>query len=137
MLKSVNHYWTRKEVEADKAYIYLFGDNLEDAKPDKRGKYHVPSSTQAVIRGLQNTVGIATKKTRGTGRDAYFYDTDADFELFKSGVDEALARAKAFNKPIKISAYGMGVGAAAVLGAFKSGTGRFFDYLYTKLGELA
>jgi hypothetical protein len=137
MLKSVDHYWTRDEVQKDTKHVYLFGENIADSVPDpKTGKYFVPSSTQAVIRGLPNAIGIPTKRTRGTSKDAYFYDKDADFEVFKKHVDEAIAKAKLDGRPIKISTYGLGTGAAAVQGAFKNGTGRFFDYLYTKLGEL-
>ncbi len=136
MLKSVNHYWTRDEVKSDTKHIYLFGENIQDASPDEKGKFFIPTSTQAVCRGLSNAIGIPTKKTRGTGRDAYFQDTDKDFELFKKGVDEAIEKAKKDGRPIKISAYGLGTGAAATHGAFVNGTGRFFDYLYSKLGEL-
>jgi hypothetical protein len=136
MIKSVNHYWTRDEVKKDTAHIYLFGENVKDAQPDDRGKYFIPESTQAVIRGLPNAVGIPTKRTRGVSRDAYFHDTAADFEDFKKGVDVAIEKAKQDGRPIKISAYGLGTGAAAARGAFVNGTGRFFDYLYKRLGEL-
>jgi hypothetical protein len=137
MLKAVNHYWTREEVAKDTEHLYLFGENIADAKPDPISKkIFIPTTTQAVIRGLKNAIGIPTKKTRGTNKDAYFNDTNADFELFKRGVDEAIEKAKKDGRPIKISVYGLGTGAAAVRGAFKNGTGRFFDYLYTRLGEL-
>jgi hypothetical protein len=136
MLKSVNHYWTRDEVEKDKTHLYIFGENIQDAIPDSKGKYFIPTSTQAVCRGLDNTIGIPTKKTRGIGRDAYFHDTESDFALFCKGVDAVIEKAKQDKRPIKISAYGLGTGAAAAHGAFVNGTGRFFDYLYKRLGEL-
>jgi hypothetical protein len=44
--------------------------------------------TQAVIRGLPNAIGIDTKKNRGTTEDSYF--TDADFDIFKTQVDNAI-----------------------------------------------
>ena len=134
MLKPVNHFWTREEVAKDIKHVYLFGDNIKDASDDKP---FIPKSTQAVIRGLPNAIGIPTKSTRGTGADAYFYDTNVDFEIFKALVDKAIEKAKAINKPIKISAYGLGTGAAEAKGAFRGGTGRFFEYLYKRLGELA
>ena len=134
MLKTVNHFWTREEVSKDTNHVYLFGDNIKDASDTKA---FIPKSTQAVIRGLPNAIGIPTKKTRGTGADAYFYDNNVDFEIFKALVDKAIDKAKASKKPIKISAYGIGTGAAEVRGAFRGGIGRFFEYLYKRLGELA
>lgn len=138
MLKSVDHYWTREEVAKDTAHVYIFGDNIRDSKPDKRGKYFVPGATQAVIRGLPNAIGISTKKTSGGDAEAFFEEhNDKDFEIFKKSVDEGIAKAKADGRPVKISSYGLGTGAAAVRGAFRNGTGRYFDYLYIKLKELA
>jgi hypothetical protein len=136
-LISVDHYWTREEVQKDTAHVYLFGENIHDSKPDPHtGKYHVPSSTQAVIRGLANAIGVPTKKDRGNSKASYFEDTDEDFTLFKEGVDRAISLAKNSGKPIKISMYGLGTGAASVRGAFYNGTGRFFDYLYKGLSSL-
>ena len=132
MIVNVNHFWTREEVAKDTKFIYLFGDNINDMS----GKF-VPKSTQAVIRGLPNAIGIPTKKTRGTNTDAYFYDNDADFEIFKALVDKAITEAKARKLPVKISSQGIGTGAAEVSGAFRGGIGRFFEYLYRRLGELA
>ncbi len=138
-LKMVD-FWTRQEVERDSTSVYLFGDNIKDSVPDAEGKYFVPKTTQAVIRGLSNAIGVPTKKTRGTSKDAYFYDTAADFELFKKGVDAAMTKAKAAmrdGKTIKMSSAGLGSGAAAEGGVFQiDGGGRFLDYLYTRLGEL-
>ena len=137
MLKSVDHYWTRDEVKKDTGFFYLFGDNLHDAEPDKRTNKHVVGGGQAVIRGLPNAIGISTKKTAGSRKEDFFWeDSDSDFELFKASVDQGIAKAKACGKPIKISVYGMGTGLAAIKGAFANGTGRFFDYLYMRLGEL-
>jgi hypothetical protein len=139
-LKMVD-FWTRQMVEHDSTSVYLFGDNVADAIPGKDGKYFVPRSTQAVIRGLKNAIGIPTKKTRGTGEDAYFRDTDQDFKLFKIGVDKAIEKAKLAaqsGKTVKMSSAGIGSGAAAEDGVFAvDGGGRFFDYLYKRIGELA
>jgi len=137
-LKSVDHYWTRKEVEQDTEHTYIFGDNLQQSVPNpKTGKWDVPSATQAVIRGLPNAIGISTKKTAGGRKEDFFEENnDKDFEKFRASVDAAIEKAKKAGKPVKISAYGLGTGAAAVRGAFANGTGRFFDYLYMKLTEL-
>jgi hypothetical protein len=137
MLISVDHYWTRDEVAKDKDHVYIFGDNIQDSVPNpKTGKWVVPGSTQAVIRGLPNAIGISTKKTGGGKADAFFEEkSDADFAIFKKSVDAGIEKAKASGKPIKISMYGLGTGAAAVRGAF-SDAGRFFEYLYVRLKEL-
>lgn len=55
-------YWTRDLVNKDKDRVYLFGDNTDD----RVNTHYVPSTTQAVIRGLPNAIGIDTKKNRGT-----------------------------------------------------------------------
>ena len=54
-------FWTREEVAKQTDKVFLFGDNFEDAESG-----YVPSSTQAVIRGLPNAIGISTKNDRGT-----------------------------------------------------------------------
>ena len=79
-------FWTREEVAKQTDKVFLFGDNFEDAKSG-----YVPSSTQAVIRGLPNAIGISTKNDRGTNegimdRDDYqesSYLDNQDFEIFK------------------------------------------------------
>jgi hypothetical protein len=135
----VAHFWTRQEAEDDVDHVYLFGDNIKDAIPDANGRYFIPSSTQAVIRGLPNAIGIPTKKTRGVKADDYFHDTPEDFDLFTLHVDRAIDLAKKSGKSIKMSSEGIGTGAAEAHpeSAFRGGTGRFFEYLYKRLGELA
>ena len=61
-VETYNGYWTRDLVNKDKDRVYLFGDNTDD----RVNTHYVPSSTQAVIRGLPNAIGIDTKKNRGT-----------------------------------------------------------------------
>ena len=61
-VETYNGYWTRDLVNKDKDRVYLFGDNTED----RVNTHHIPSTTQAVIRGLPNAIGIDTKKNRGT-----------------------------------------------------------------------
>lgn len=58
--------WSREEVEQSTDKVFLFGDNTDD----RLNTHYVPSSTQAVIRGLPNAVGIDTKRDRGT-REAF------------------------------------------------------------------
>ena len=50
--------WTRKQVSEQQDKVFLFGDNTDDRLNTK----YVPRSTQAVIRGLPNAIGIDTKK---------------------------------------------------------------------------
>lgn len=97
--------YTREGVEADPDSVYLFGDNLADAR-----KGYIPKLTQAVIRGLKNAIGIPTKRDRGIKPFAYF--TEADLEEFKDYVDTAIHKAIATGKPIVIPEDGIGTGAA-------------------------
>lgn len=98
-------YYTRKQVEKEKDKVFLFGDNIKDAKNN-----YPPRSTQAVIRGLQNAIGIPTKKTRGTREKDYF--TDNDFEEAKKLIDEAIDKAVKSGKTIVIPKDGIGTGKA-------------------------
>jgi hypothetical protein len=61
MVEIYKGFWNREEVAKQTDKLFLFGDNLEDAKTG-----YIPSSTQAVIRGLPNAIGIPTKRNRGT-----------------------------------------------------------------------
>lgn len=106
--------WTRAEVEADKGFTYLFGDNTAD-----RGSGVVPTQTQAVIRGLDNAVGIDTRLSRTED----WTDTDANYKKFTQHVDEQIQKALDMGKPIKVSAGGMGTGKAKALPP------RFKEYL--------
>lgn len=63
--------WTREEVAADKNNLYLFGENEEDIL----GTY-VPSTTQAVIRALPNSVGVITKHDRKLSTSSFFSDSE-------------------------------------------------------------
>lgn len=67
--------WTRAEVEADSENIYVFGDNAADSFSG-----YVPSTTQAVIRGLPNAFGILTKHDRKLSQESFI--SDEDFELY-------------------------------------------------------
>jgi len=77
MIKIHKGFWTRDQVARDTDSVYVFGDNSEDAI-----SCYVPSSTQAVIRSLPNTLGISTKRNRRWEHRSFF--SDEDYELFMS-----------------------------------------------------
>ena len=82
--------WSRQDAANQTNKVFLFGDNTDD----RVNTHHVPTMTQAVIRGLPNAIGIDTKKNRGTSEDSYF--TDADFDVFKA-TEEDISLAKKQN----------------------------------------
>lgn len=102
-------YWDRKVVEDSSDKVFLFGDNTHD----RIFTHHIPSFTQAVIRGLPNAIGIDTKKNRGIHSSAYF--SDDDFPEFKFRVDEALKEAIATGKIIVLPEDGIGTGKAMLI----------------------
>ena len=63
-------FWTRAEVEANPKCLYVFGDNLEDKESG-----YVPSTTQAVIRGLKNAFSIITKMDRKLSPNSFISDS--------------------------------------------------------------
>ena len=118
--------WTREEVAKQTDKVFLFGDNTDD----RLNTHHIPTSTQAVIRGLDNAIGIDTKKDRGVGQSSYF--TNDDFDVFKKQVDDAIQKAKNSGKTIVIPEGGIGTGKAQL----KERAPKLFDYLQNKLDEL-
>jgi hypothetical protein len=110
--------------EIDK--VFLFGDNTYDRTVSK----HIPTSTQAVIRGLSNAIGIDTKKTRYTDHTAYL--SDNDFEWFKTHVDTQIKEAIDSGKTIVIPSAGIGTGKSKL----KEKAPICFDYLSKKLNIL-
>ena len=118
-------FWTRKDVENNPDKVFLFGDNFEDAETG-----YVPSSTQAVIRGLPNAIGISTKNDRGTKESSYL--TDADFNTFKQRVDEQIQKAKESGKTIVLPEDGIGTGKAQL----KERAPKLFEYLQQELDKL-
>jgi hypothetical protein len=72
-------------VEAHPDKIFLFGDNFADRKTG-----YVPSSTQAVIRGLPNALGIATKFDRFTNPSSYFTDSEDHQNLIEAEINNVL-----------------------------------------------
>jgi chaperonin cofactor prefoldin len=119
-------FWTREQVAKQTDKVFLFGDNTNDRLNTK----YIPSSTQAVIRGLPNAIGIDTKKDRATNNSSYF--TDADFNIFKQQVDEAIQKAKNSGKTIVIPADGIGTGKAML----KEKAPELFGYLQQELDNL-
>ena len=123
-------FWTREQVAKQTDKVFLFGDNIEDAITG-----YVPTSTQAVIRGLPNAIGIATKRDRKTvsnpnDTDSYFHNTD--YAEFKDIVDKAIQKAKDSGKIIVIPADGIGTGKAML----KEKAPKLFEYLQQQLIKL-
>jgi hypothetical protein len=91
--------WTREEVAKQTDKVFLFGDNTNDRLITN----YIPKSTQAVIRGLPNAIGIDTKKDRGTIED---YNLDIvgkvieietnNYDFFKSKIDSIERKANNF-----------------------------------------
>lgn len=119
-------FWTREQVMKEVDKVFLFGDNTNDRVNTK----YIPSSTQAVIRGLNNAIGIDTKKDRGTSPTSYF--TNTDFEVFKKQVDQVIEQAKQSGKTIVIPVDGIGTGKAML----KERAPKLFDYLQQELNKL-
>lgn len=123
-------YWTRRDVENDPDRVYLFGDNLTDAKV-----HHAPRATQAVIRGLANAVGIPTKRSRRTSPSAFFNDRYWNV-AFKDEVDRVLLvaeeKARERSGVIVLPADGIGTGKAMLL---QKAPG-LFNYLRWRLRKL-
>lgn len=83
-------YWKREDVEKATDKVFLFVDNTED----RTVTHHVPTSTQAVIRGLPNAIGIDTKKNRGTSDGLSIHTANAEFYSGGAeGADKAWAKA--------------------------------------------
>lgn len=118
--------WSRGDVEKQTDKVFLFGDNTND----RLNTHHVPTMTQAVIRGLPNAIGIDTKKDRGTSANSYF--TDADFDTFKKQVDEAIQKAIDSGKTIVIPEGGIGTGKAML----DKKAPKLYKYLQEQLNKL-
>jgi len=119
-------FWTRSDVRDQKDKVFLFGDNTHDRTVTK----HVPKSTQAVIRGLPNAIGIDTKKDRGHRPTSYF--TDDDYEMFKKQVDDAIGQAIQSRKTIVLPEDGIGTGKAML----ETKAPKLFQYLQMCLNNL-
>ena len=58
-------FWTPQDCLNNPKYLFVFGDNL----------MRIGNGGQAIIRGLPNTIGIATKKAPGVKDEDYFNDS--------------------------------------------------------------
>lgn len=96
--------WNIQKVKSDIDKIYVFGDN--DARIGKGG--------QAIIRDLENSMGIRTKK--GPSKKSVAFYTDSDLELNKRKIREDILNIKNLalskNKTIVLSNGGYGTGLA-------------------------
>lgn len=119
-------FWKREEVAKQTNKVFLFGDNTNDRVNTK----YIPSSTQAVIRGLVNAIGIDTKKDRGIGSSSYL--KDSDFNEFKKHLDAQIQLAKNSGKIIVIPEDGIGTGKAML----KEKAPKLFKYLQQELNKL-
>lgn len=92
--------WTRRDVATDPKSLYIFTDNTDRdsgknpidpaskyAKKYGQGK-HYPTTTQAVIRGLDNAMPLSTQRWYHEGAKGVAGRwTDANFEEFKAVID--------------------------------------------------
>lgn len=112
VIKTHNGYWTRQEAENNPRTLYVFTDNMdrdsgsnlipEDSWYGKKygpGPMHYPTSTAAVVRGLDNARPISTMhffyKTHGYSHPAYDKSSkalwhDSDVEEFRKVVGSEL-----------------------------------------------
>ena len=120
-----NGKWSRKYVQNHPEKVFLFGDNLEDAKSG-----YIPTETQAVIRGLDNAIGIPTKRNRRKDNSSYFNNND--LEEFKKYVDDAIQKALESGKEIVIPNDGIGTGKAEL----PTRAPELYSYLMSKLKSL-
>lgn len=143
----VTREWNRETVEADTEYLYLFTDNAKRTsgknwlpknsaytkkyfKNKTRGKY--PTTTQAVLRGLNNAFPITTmvdeKKTQWS---------DKQFERYKDIIDDEIATIKRVYKlgNFKGIKYSGQFGAGSI-SKMKDLAPAIWGYLNSKLTEI-
>lgn len=74
-------FWTRHDAINNPDKLFLFGGNV--IQDFIQINPLIPNTTQAVIRGLPNTVPICTKWTSGTNDAAYFLNKNLhEFESY-------------------------------------------------------
>ena len=103
---SIQQKWyTREEVKNNPNKIYVFGDNTNDRTETK----YVPKSTQALIRGLPNALGIDTRVSRSQD----FTDKDLNkYTRYLSKVYDKLKALQGEGKEIVLPADGLATGKA-------------------------
>lgn len=97
----IEEMYTRELVKANPNKIYVFGDNLH-----RKG-----IGGQAIIRGLPNTFGIATKAKPSQINDSYFSDSRFNlyFDMIKTDI-EGLMFLRDQGKTIVFPKGGLGTG---------------------------
>lgn len=104
-------FWTRDEVARDTESVYVFGDNFQDS-----ANCYVPTSTQAVIRCLPNSLGIPTKHDRYWSE--YSFIGVDDFLMFQRMLEIRIEQIKQHleqGKTIVFPSDGIGTGKARLL----------------------
>lgn len=148
-----NGDWTRHSVSIDTNSLYIFTDNTDRdsgktlINPDseyarKYGKNkHYPTTTQAVIRGLDNAMPISTQRWYHNGAKGNFGRwTDDAFEEFKQTIDTEIEAIKQKWDTGNYSRLVVG----SIAGFFntkisnitKERVPKIYDYLLIKLNEL-
>lgn len=96
-------WWTREDVIKNPDSLFVFGDN--DIGKGLGG--------QAIIRGLQNTIGIPTKKYPSYNTWAYYSDTEYDTNVSKidAAIKKIILRSKKY-KAVVLPEDGFGTGLA-------------------------
>jgi hypothetical protein len=103
-----NTWWTRESAKASPHELFIFGENDLDY-----GTNYRQTSTQAVIRGLRNAVGVRTCSAPGVGY------VDGDFDANSKKIFDDLARVKRrydegeYNNMV-MSSQGLGTGVASL-----------------------
>lgn len=118
-------FWTVEMVSADPSTLYIFGDN--DIKRGKRG--------QAVIRDLENAIGIPTKKLPTLQPNAFYSDKDfiLHTENIKKSMDQVIEKFKSGKfTAIALPSDGLGTGLAQL----DQKAPRVFSFLQVELERL-
>lgn len=108
-------FYTRKDVKQNINSLYVFGENNRDKglKPKNPGNRGWQNSTQAVIRGEENSVGIRTvwyTHGRTMMRDNILKD---NINLIKKDIIEIIKKLKTGKyKRLVLPYYGIGTGVA-------------------------
>lgn len=94
-------YWTTRDVENHPDWLYVYGDN--DIKKGKGG--------QAIIRDLENTHGIPTKRFPSMSDNSYYSDLDYERQCrcISAAFDTLITRARDY-ACVVFSGDGLGTG---------------------------
>lgn len=118
-------WYIRDVVNNNKKSLYLFGENCLHKNTNK-----IPSKTQAVIRGLSNSVGIRTCYKPGSGfRDNTY---DKNIKMIREDFEEIISKTKKYTY-INIVAPGDGIGTGVANLDLAPKTKAFLDEQMRKL----